>query len=262
MSGFRAEFFHTEAEALAFIQGIELADRDWSVCGPRRQDGREDGQDAWAVGLHIWGCFDEGERCPVCDGYQCTECGEWVTDSDVCESCAITVKPFDSLSSATKPAPLSPGVISRCDNCQSIWDENELCEISKYFERVEAGGTVPSGECPECGALCYLTKPEKIMAQESDDPSDSGSDSGQPKIALASVDQPSLWIDFGSGDVERFDFATAQQQTFFLEGACTVANRLGLDDVRFWETEQEMLDSHDERPKIIVNPPFVKEGDS
>jgi hypothetical protein len=70
-----------------------------------------------------------------------------------------------------------------------------------------------------------------------------------------------LWIDFCSGEIERFDFASAEQLTFFLEGTCTVLNRLGLDDVRVYETEQDMLENFDERPEIIVNPPFVKRGE-
>jgi len=71
----------------------------------------------------------------------------------------------------------------------------------------------------------------------------------------------SLWIDFGNGEVERFDFATEEQFTLFLEGACTVLNRLDLDDVHVYENEQHMLESYDERPEIIVNPPFVKGGE-
>jgi hypothetical protein len=44
-----------------------------------------------------------------------------------------------------------------CDNCGGTWEEDDLHPIKDYFERVEPGGTVPSGECPECGALCYPT---------------------------------------------------------------------------------------------------------
>lgn len=51
----------------------------------------------------------------------------------------------------------------RCDNCGQEWEENQLAYIRDFFDRVEAGGTVPSGECPdpECGALCYpVAKPK------------------------------------------------------------------------------------------------------
>jgi hypothetical protein len=42
-----------------------------------------------------------------------------------------------------------------CDNCGETWNEGDLQPIKHYFQRVEPGGIVPSGECPECGCLCY-----------------------------------------------------------------------------------------------------------
>jgi hypothetical protein len=42
-----------------------------------------------------------------------------------------------------------------CASCGGTWEERDLKPIQDYFERVEPGGTVPSGECPKCGALCY-----------------------------------------------------------------------------------------------------------
>jgi len=42
-----------------------------------------------------------------------------------------------------------------CDNCKKEWKRGMLCEAKDYFQRIEPGGVVPSGECPECGALCY-----------------------------------------------------------------------------------------------------------
>lgn len=44
-----------------------------------------------------------------------------------------------------------------CDNCGSSWEAGALGQITHYWERVEPGGVVPLGQCPntECGALCY-----------------------------------------------------------------------------------------------------------
>jgi hypothetical protein len=42
-----------------------------------------------------------------------------------------------------------------CDNCKKEYKREMLCEVKDYFQRVEPGGVVPSGECPACGALCY-----------------------------------------------------------------------------------------------------------
>lgn len=58
--------------------------------------------------------------------------------------------------------------ILRCDNCGRIFtDERELDrvfpDIPGLLERIEPGGTVPAGECPDCGALVYqLSAPVRI----------------------------------------------------------------------------------------------------
>lgn len=51
--------------------------------------------------------------------------------------------------------------MSECGNCK--WSGEPLIkleDIPYLFQRIEPGGVVPSGECPECGALCYLVKEE------------------------------------------------------------------------------------------------------
>lgn len=51
---------------------------------------------------------------------------------------------------------------SACDNCTWQGDPTiELEEIPDLAMRLDPGEEVPSGECPKCGALCYLIKPEK-----------------------------------------------------------------------------------------------------
>jgi hypothetical protein len=44
---------------------------------------------------------------------------------------------------------------SRCDDCGLVHDDDVLLEPRNLFERLDPGGPSPSGECPECGALCY-----------------------------------------------------------------------------------------------------------
>ena len=50
-----------------------------------------------------------------------------------------------------------------CDNCGGIYSEAEMLEIQHLEQRIDTGGIVPSGECPNCGCLCYLIgkKPPK-----------------------------------------------------------------------------------------------------
>jgi len=54
------------------------------------------------------------------------------------------------------PHPDVVGEVSDCGNCQ--WHGIPAIifpNIPDFMERIEPGGTVPSGECPQCGALCY-----------------------------------------------------------------------------------------------------------
>jgi hypothetical protein len=43
-----------------------------------------------------------------------------------------------------------------CQNCLKTFREDQLAEITHgFWERVSPGEIIPSGECPECGALCH-----------------------------------------------------------------------------------------------------------
>jgi hypothetical protein len=44
---------------------------------------------------------------------------------------------------------------SECQNCRLTWKDDELKEIKHLSERVAPGEPMPSGECPDCGALCH-----------------------------------------------------------------------------------------------------------
>lgn len=51
-----------------------------------------------------------------------------------------------------------------CDNCGKRWSEYELKDIQDYCQRVGAGCQIdPSGECPECGSLCYPEREVKAL---------------------------------------------------------------------------------------------------
>jgi hypothetical protein len=45
-----------------------------------------------------------------------------------------------------------------CQNCEMVWEADELNGIENIYERVEAGEPIPSGQCPDCGALCHPVK--------------------------------------------------------------------------------------------------------
>lgn len=59
-----------------------------------------------------------------------------------------------------------------CQNCGWRFMERQLkCdleEIPNLTERLEPGGEVPIGECPECGSLAYLVKPGEYKLLDTD----------------------------------------------------------------------------------------------
>ena len=50
-------------------------------------------------------------------------------------------------------------MIHKCGNCQSVFHDTHPCvgidKIKHLTQRIDPGGVVPSGDCPECGALIY-----------------------------------------------------------------------------------------------------------
>lgn len=55
---------------------------------------------------------------------------------------------------------------SRCDDCGHLWSDSELVEPRHLSQRLDPGGVVPSGECPDCGALCYPLDPGALFVYD------------------------------------------------------------------------------------------------
>lgn len=47
---------------------------------------------------------------------------------------------------------------SCCDNCGRVFPQEKLNDIQDAEHRLDPVGEVATGECPRCGALCYLIK--------------------------------------------------------------------------------------------------------
>lgn len=51
-----------------------------------------------------------------------------------------------------------------CDNCGAVYAEDDarinIPDIDNLYERLDPGGVVPAGQCPACGALCYIQEVE------------------------------------------------------------------------------------------------------
>lgn len=52
-----------------------------------------------------------------------------------------------------------------CADCAKLWHTDQLEEITHgIWERCQPGEIMPSGECPECGALCHPTDAPAVIA--------------------------------------------------------------------------------------------------
>ena len=54
-----------------------------------------------------------------------------------------------------------------CANCDWEGPANQIRPIQDLWERIEPGGTLPIGECPECHALAYLAEDASAEAGSS-----------------------------------------------------------------------------------------------
>lgn len=66
---------------------------------------------------------------------------------------------LDSL--AGLPQPPKPAGACYCENCGWSGEEDKaggLASVPDLLQRIEPGGEVPAGVCPDCGALAYLTE--------------------------------------------------------------------------------------------------------
>ena len=63
-------------------------------------------------------------------------------------------------------------LIDVCDDCKKEYKRKMLEEVHDLWQRVDPGGVMPSGQCPDpvCGALCYpmevFERPIKEWMQE------------------------------------------------------------------------------------------------
>ena len=49
-----------------------------------------------------------------------------------------------------------------CDNCLLHCTVSALDSIVDLEQRLDAGGEVPAGQCPTCGALAYLRSEDPV----------------------------------------------------------------------------------------------------
>jgi len=89
-------------------------------------------------------------------GISATKSYFWGTDDNASED-------FMTNDEALKSASIdvfSKHELHRCDNCGKLHNEQTLLAAKDLSMRTDPGGVVPSGECEDCGSLCYPIVPE------------------------------------------------------------------------------------------------------
>jgi len=60
--------------------------------------------------------------------------------------------------------------LSVCQNCEKMHSDQTLEENKDFDQRVSPGEICPSGQCPDCGAVCHLYRePDQIAAATDED---------------------------------------------------------------------------------------------
>ena len=60
------------------------------------------------------------------------------------------------------PEPFDPEMAThaKCDICGKIYDIEDLDEFHDFWSRYTIGSECPAGDCPSCGAFCYVVRPD------------------------------------------------------------------------------------------------------
>jgi hypothetical protein len=105
-----------------------------------------------------------------------------------------------------------------CDNCGHTCDQSAVIPFddwSALADRLDAGSTVPAGECPECGCFTYLDpttytvlllRPDYIADQYGEDTYLAHVTAGNPTEALAEARREVAKAD-GNDEPEWNDYA-------------------------------------------------------
>lgn len=106
-----------------------------------------------------WCVFDVTDECSSADGDH-----EWDSESNcTCNECEYSAD-FSRFYVADQEP------LSWCQNCEWLGiPVIGLEAIPDLTQRIMPGEPVPSGECPDCGALCHEATAEEIAAEEESD---------------------------------------------------------------------------------------------
>lgn len=155
---------HEEPDWAAYVGGATFNDElEMAGSAGYVSPGADDG--AWVL---TWTWVSDAdadiERCSECNANLAVDSGEGY--GSLCGSCADKAMADDGeddpeVAAANEQAFIATDEVlnSRavaCDDCAWQGTDSQLKPIQHLEERIDAGGVVPAGQCPECGALAYL----------------------------------------------------------------------------------------------------------
>ena len=92
----------------------------------------------------------QGDGDGACCRTECHDCGKLWQE----HYALVGYLPDDEVDMQRK-AQVEKEAIHVCQNCDARWTENDLLPICDLEDRVFPGEIMPSGECPDCGAVCH-----------------------------------------------------------------------------------------------------------
>lgn len=105
---------------------------------------------------------------------------------------------------------IEDGTPCECDNCDWRGTSEQVEDIASIGERLDPGGEVPVGQCPECGSLCYVSTPD---APEVEQPGGNLAEDIKHAMQMAEAHQDDWETDEGL-DPESKQHAAASRVTF------------------------------------------------
>lgn len=72
-------------------------------------------------------------------------------------------KPMKPYEPKGKPYDSKGNELYECDNCSTLWREDDLDQLTDSWERIEDGYPMSSRQCPDCGAMAFPSHGEPVQ---------------------------------------------------------------------------------------------------
>lgn len=74
-------------------------------------------------------------------------------------------KPMKPYEPKGKPYDSNGNELYECDNCSTLWREDDLDQLRDAWERIEDGYPMSTKQCPDCGAMAFPADGDRIPVE-------------------------------------------------------------------------------------------------